>query len=136
MLNRILMELYDEYENNNIKPLLDFANKTFSDKNASCFFTGCVLILFSRANSFKARYDASKEDLYNIVLSATINIKGNNLLLFYVKRLNTAKGINKYFKNFTSDEIAKCANVVIDYLEQFKPTFLEETRKLMEEKLN
>lgn len=135
MLNRILMELYDDYENNDIKPLLDFANKTFSDKNVSSFFVGCVLILFSRSDSFKARYSASKENLYDIVLSATSSVKGNNLLLFYVERLNAVKGINKYFKDFTSEKIVDCANIVIEYLEQFKPNFLEETKKLMEEKL-
>ena len=29
MINRILMELYDEYEKNNIESLIEFARKTF-----------------------------------------------------------------------------------------------------------
>lgn len=29
MINRILMELYDEYINNNIEPLKEFAKKNF-----------------------------------------------------------------------------------------------------------
>lgn len=29
MINRIFMELYDDYENNNIDSLIEFTNKTF-----------------------------------------------------------------------------------------------------------
>ena len=29
MINRILMELYDDYEQGNIESLIDFTNKTF-----------------------------------------------------------------------------------------------------------
>ena len=34
MINRILMELYDEYEKENIEPLKEFSNITFINENA------------------------------------------------------------------------------------------------------
>lgn len=70
MINRILMELYDDYEKNNIESLIEFTNKTFPKNGTDKLFIGCVLILFSRANGYKSRYDATWENLYSIVLSA------------------------------------------------------------------
>ena len=70
MIDRILMELYDDYENNNLDSLINFANKTFPKDGTDKLFVGCVLKLFSRCNGFKPRYDASRENLCNIVLSA------------------------------------------------------------------
>ena len=49
MINRILMELYNEYINNNIEPLKEFAKKTFNTKEISELFICCTLIMFSQA---------------------------------------------------------------------------------------
>jgi hypothetical protein len=124
MIDRILMELYDDYEKNNLDSLIEFANKTFPNDGTSIFFAGCVLILFSRAGGYKARYEATREKLYDIVLAAKEKTAGTNLLLFYVDRMNTQKGIKKYFDNLDKEQIEKYADLVIEYLDQFKPKFI------------
>ena len=53
MINRILMELYDDYEQGSIESLIEFTNKTFPKNGTDKLFVGCVLILFSRAGGFK-----------------------------------------------------------------------------------
>jgi len=86
--------------------------------------------LFSRANGYKPRYDVTRENLYFIVLAAKEKIGTTNLLAFYVERVNTKKGISKYLKDIANDEnIEKYANIVIEYLEQFKPTFISELKR-------
>lgn len=126
MINRILMELYDDYEQDNIESLIEFANKTFPKNGTDKLFIGCVLILFSRAGGFKPRYDASRENLISIVLSAKEKIGSTNLLAFYVERINTKKGISKYLIDIVNDKnIDGYANLIIDYLNQFRPKFVE-----------
>lgn len=130
MINRILMELYDDYEKNNIESLIEFTNKTFPKNGTDKLFIGCVLILFSRANGYKPRYDATRENLYSIVLSAKEKIEKTNLLAFYVERINTKKGVSKYLKDIINDKnIENYANLIINYLDQFEPKFLSEIKQ-------
>ena len=130
MINRILMELYDDYSNNNIDSLIEFSKKTFPSDGTDNLFVGCTLIMFSNANGFKARYDCSREQLLDIVYALKEKIGNSNLLEFYVDRLNTHKGINKYFNDvFNDPNIEKHMNLIIEYLEQFKPKFIENIKK-------
>lgn len=129
MIDRILMELYDDYAENNIEGLLNFSKKTFPSDGTDDLFVGCALILFSRASGFKPRYDCTREKLLEIVLSIKERIGASNLLLFYIDRINTQNGINKYFDNVkNSRNIEEYANVIIDYLEQFKPKFINDIK--------
>lgn len=130
MVNRILMELYDDYECGKMESLIDFTNKTFPQNGTDKLFIGCVLILFSRAGGFKPRYDASRENLISIVLSSKEKIGSTNLLAFYVERINTKKGISKYLADVVNDtNIDEYANLIIDYLNQFKPKFVEDLKQ-------
>ena len=86
MINRILIELYDDYEKNNIESLIDFAIKTFP------------------------------KDLL--------------ILAFYVERINTNKKVSKYLKTVVNDSNLDCyADLVLNYLDQFKPKFIEDLEK-------
>lgn len=130
MINRILMELYDDYEQGNIENLIEFANKTFPQNGADKLFIGCVLILFSRTSGFKPRYYASRENLLSIVFASKEKIGVTNLLAFYVERVNTKKGISKYLADVVNDKkIDEYADLIIDYLEQFRPKFVEELKQ-------
>ena len=130
MINRILMELYDDYERGKIENLIDFTNKTFPQNGTDKLFIGCVLILFSRTGGFKVRYYISRENLLSIVLAAKEKIGSTNLLAFYVERINTKKGISKYLADVVNDKnIDEYANLIIEYLEQFRPKFLEDLKK-------
>lgn len=130
MINRILMELYDDYEQGNIESLIDFTNKTFPQNGTDKLFIGCVLILFSRSNGFKPRYYASRENLVSIVLAAKEKIESTNLLAFYVERINTKKGISKYLADVVNDKnIDEYANLIIEYLDQFRSKFVEDLKQ-------
>ena len=130
MINRILMELYDDYEWGKIENLIDFTNKTFPQNGTDKLFIGCILILFSKAGGFKPRYYASRENLFSIVLAAKEKIGSTNLLAFYVERINTKKGISKYLADVVNDKnIDEYANLIIDYLDQFRPHFMEELKQ-------
>ncbi len=130
MINRILMELYDDYEKNNIESLIEFTNKTFPQDGTNQLFIGCVLIMFSRTMGYKARYSATRENLYSIVLAAKEKIGSTNLLAFYVDRINTTKGIIKYLSDIVNDkDIDKYADLILDYLDQFKPKFISELKQ-------
>ena len=130
MINRILMELYDDYSNNNIESLIEFSKKTLPSDGTDKLFVGCTLIMFSRANGFKARYDCNREQLLSIVYALKEKIGNSNLLEFYMDRMNTKKGISKYFKNVFNDvNLEKHADLIIEYLEQFKPRFVEIIKK-------
>ena len=130
MINRIIMELYDDYLNNNIESLIEFSKKTLPSDGTDKLFVGCMLVMFSRANGFKARYDCNREQLLSIVYSVKEKIGKSNLLEFYIERLNTKKGINKYFNNvFNDTNLEKHADLIIEYLEQFKPNFIENIKK-------
>ena len=125
MINRILMELYDEYEKENIEPLKEFSNITFINENAYIVFMGCTLIMFSKVHGLKPRYLCTREELLEIVLSIKKKINNTNLLEFYLDIINTKKSINKYFKkNRENGKLEEGADIVIDYLEQFKPKFI------------
>ena len=130
MINRILMELYDDYSNNNTESLIEFSQKTLPSDGTDQLFVGCSLIMFSRAHGFKERYDCNREQLLSIVYSVKEKIGNSNLLKFYIDRLNTKKGINKYFNNLFNDvDLEKHADLIIDYLEQFKPRFIDDIKK-------
>ena len=133
MINRILMELYDDYSKNNIEPLVEFSKKTFSNEKISNLFIGCVLILFDNSYGFKPRYNCTRENLLGIVLSTKEKIKDTNLLKIYMNKINKRKGINKYLKNILDDEnMDKYANIIIDYLEQFKPNFINNLKNKLD----
>ena len=130
MINRIIMELYDDYENGNIDSLLEFTKKTLPSDGTDKLFIGCVLIMFSRCNGFKARYSATREELLSIVKAVKEKIGDSNYLAFYVDIINREKGISKYLKDIVNDkDIDKYADLIIEYLEQFKPNFVENLKK-------
>ncbi len=127
MINRILMELYDDYEKGNIDSLIEFTKKTLPSDGTEKLFFGCVLILFSRSSS---RYYATREELLSIVKAVKEKIGDSNYLAFYVDRVNREKGISKYLKDIVNDkDIDKYADLIIEYLEQFKPNFVENLKK-------
>ncbi len=130
MINRIIMELYDDYSNNNIESLIEFSKKTLPSDGTDKLFVGCMLIMFSRANGFKARYDCNREQLLSIVYAVKEKIGKSNLLEFYIDIINTKKGIKQYFNNVFNDaSLEKHADLIITYLEQFKPRFIEDIKK-------
>jgi len=130
MINRILMELYDDYKNNKLDSLIDFANKTFPNDGTNDLFIGSTLILFSNANGFKARYDCTRENLLDIVLLVKEKSKKKNLMYFYVTKVNNKKIVSKYLKNvINSENIETYADIIIEYLEQFKPKFMENMKE-------
>lgn len=138
MFNRILMELYDDYEQNNNISLVEFGNKTFSDEsdeNVRNLFVGSVLILFSMAVGFKPRYSCTRENLLAIVKSGKVKVNDTNLLLFYIDYMNQTKGISKYLNKILNDEaVDKYLDILIDYLEQFKPRFIEDAQEAYNKK--
>ena len=130
MINRILMELYDDYEKENIDSLIDFTKKTLPSDGTDKLFIGCVLIMFSRCNGFKARYSATREELLSIVKAAKEKLGDSNYLAFYVDRINREKWISKYLKDIVNDKnVDKYADLIIEYLEQFKPKFVDNLKK-------
>ncbi len=130
MIDRILMELYDEYEKDNIEPLITFARRTFPTKETVNLFIGCTLIMFSKTGFFKPRYDSTREKLLSIVLSSKEKIGNTNLLAFYIDRVNKHKGINKYLNQIVKDDkLDEYADVIINYLEQFKPKFSQNLKR-------
>ena len=130
MINRIIMELYDDYEEGNVDSLIEFTKKTLPSDGTDKLFIGCVLIMFSRCNGFKARYSATREELLSIVKAVKEKIGDSNYLAFYVDRINREKGISKYLKDIVNDkDIDKYADLIIEYLEQFKPNFVENLKK-------
>ena len=90
-------------------------------------FIGCVLILFSRSSS---RYYATREELLSIVKAVKEKLGDSNYLAFYVDRVNKEKGISKYLKDIVNDKnVDKYADLIIEYLEQFRPKFVENLKK-------
>ena len=84
MINRILMELYDDYsENNNIEGLVEFSKKTLPSDGTDKLFIGCALILFSMAGIYKPRYFCSRENLVSVVQLAKEKIV--NMIDKYLK---------------------------------------------------
>ena len=130
MINRILMELYDDYEKGNIDSLKEFTKKTLPSDGTDKLFNGCVLIMFSRCNGFKARYSATREELLSIVKAAKEKLGDSNYLAFYVDRMNKEKGISKYLKDIVNDKnVDKYADLIFEYLEQFRPKFVDNLKR-------
>ena len=128
MINRILMELYDEYEKGSVQELKDFAEKTFDEERVRKLFIGCTLVMFSLANtqSYKSRYNCTRENLLDIVMSVKEKIGDTILLDFYAKRVNKTKKAITYFNDlFDEKNLEEYVDVLISYLEQFRPRFRE-----------
>ena len=135
MINRILMELYDDYSKDNTASLIEFSEKTFPKDGTDVLFNTCTLILFSRANGLKPRYDCTRENLLSIVIAVKEKRDGENLLSIYMERINDKKGISKYYNKIKEDEkLEEHADIIIDYLEQFKPRFIEEINNKINKK--
>jgi len=131
MINRILMELYDDYsKNNNIDKLIEFTTKTFPSDGTDKLFIGCMLILFSIIeNNYKPSCSCVRENLLSVVLLAKEKIGKSNLLAFYIDRVNTQKGISKYLKDVVNDpNLDKYADLIIEYLEKFKFDLVSEVK--------
>ena len=127
MINRIIMELYDDYEKGNVDSLIEFTKKTLPSDGTEKLFIGCVLILFSKSSS---RYYATREELLSIVKAVKEKLGDSNYLAFYVDRVNKEKGISKYLKDIVNDKnVDKYADLIIEYLEQFRPKFVENLKK-------
>ena len=130
MINRILMELYDDYNDNNMDSLLEFTKKTLPSDGTDKLFIGCVLIMFSIAGGSKPRYFCTRENLLAILLLAKEKIGNSNLLDFYIERVNTTKDISKYLNGVIKDSnIDKYADLIIEYLDQFKIDLVSEIKK-------
>ncbi|MCH5167109.1 MAG: hypothetical protein J1F35_04365 [Erysipelotrichales bacterium] len=132
MINRILAELFEDYEKNkNFDAVIEFAEKTFPSDGTAQLFIGCVVILFTHLNGlFKPKYSCSRETLESIVLLAKEKVGTSNLLAFYIDRVNTEKNISKYLLKLVDDpNLDKYADVILDYLEGFKPDWVSDVKK-------
>ena len=111
-----------------VQELKDFAEKTFSEEGVRKLFIGCTLVMFSLANtqSYKPRYNCTRENLLDIVMSAKEKIGDTILLDFYAKRVNKTKKVITYFNDlFDEENLEEYVDVLISYLEQFRPRFRE-----------
>ena len=127
MINRILIELYDNYvESGNLAPVEDFAELTFKNEGVRKLFVGSFIILADKSsNAFKPRYEINRENLIDVVSLAKEKVGDTNLLAFYIDRVNTTKGITSYLNDIANDEkVSECANLLLEYLDQFKPNML------------
>ena len=128
MINRILIELYDNYvESGNLVPVEDFAELTFKNEGVRKLFVGTFIILADKSsNAFKPRYEINRENLIDVVSLAKEKVGDTNLLAFYIDRVNTTKGITSYLNNIANDEsVSEYANLLLEYLDQFKPRMVE-----------
>ena len=124
MINRILIELYDNYvESGNLLPVEDFAELTFKNEGVRKLFVGTFIILADKSsNAFKPRYEINRENLIDVVSLAKEKVGDTNLLAFYIDRVNTTKGITSYLNDIANDErVSEYANLLLEYLDQFKP---------------
>ena len=128
MINRILIELYDNYvESGNLVPVEDFAELTFKNEGVRKLFVGSFIILADKSsNAFKPRYEINRENLIDVVSLAKEKVGDTNLLAFYIDRVNTTKGITSYLNDIANDEkVSEYANLLLEYLDQFKPRMVE-----------
>ena len=128
MINRILIELYDNYvESGNLAPVEDFAELTFKNEGVRKLFVGSFIILADKSsNAFKPRYEINRENLIDVVSLAKEKVGDTNLLAFYIDRVNTTKGITSYLNDIANDEkVSEYANLLLEYLDQFKPRMVE-----------
>ena len=95
MINRIIMELYDDYEKGNIDSLIEFTKKTLPSDGTDKLFIGCVLILFSKSSS---RYYATREELLSIVKAAKENGMKQTLIKKAGQNADIIKFANKSLK--------------------------------------
>lgn len=122
------MELYDEYEKGSVQELKDLAKKTFDEEGVRKLFIGCTLVMFSLAKNqgYKPRYNCTRENLLDIVMSAKEKAGDTILLDFYAKRVNKTKKVITYFNDlFDEENLEEYVDVLISYLEQFRPRFRE-----------
>jgi hypothetical protein len=127
LINRILIELYDNYvESGNLVPVEDFAELTFKNEGVRKLFVGSFIILADKSsNAFKPRYEINRENLIDVVSLAKEKVGDTNLLAFYIDRVNTTKGITSYLNDIANDEkVSEYANLLLEYLDQFKPNML------------
>ena len=138
VIDRIIMELFDEYEKGNMESIIEFTNKTFPNDGTDRLFMGCLLILFSNSvRTYKPRYFATRERLYSIALAAKEKIGNTNLLAFYIEKINRNKGINKYLTDIVKDKnIDKYADLIIEYLDKFKPNFVSNIKNRYSNKID
>lgn len=122
------MELYDEYEKGSVQELKDLAKKTFDEEGVRKLFIGCTLVMFSLAKNqgYKPRYNCTRENLLDIVMSAKEKAGDTILLDFYAKMVNKTKRVVTYFDDlFDEENLEEYVDVLISYLEQFKSRFRE-----------
>lgn len=132
MINRILMELYEDYnKNNNIKTLEEFTLKTFPKDGTDKLFICSVLIMFTRAKSYLSpQSQCNREQLYCIVKSIKYKSSNTSYLNVYLDKINTTKGLTKYSKFLSNDkDIDNHADMILDYLDTFKSNFIREIKK-------
>ena len=69
MINRFLIELYDNYvESGNLVPVEDFAELTFKNEGVRKLFVGSFIILADKSsNAFKPRYEINRENLIDVI---------------------------------------------------------------------
>lgn len=133
-MNVILMEIFDEYDKSKtINSLEEFTYKTFPKDGTDKIFIGCVLILINSV--FRTRVNA--ETLKTIVLSAKEYVGDNNLLKFYMERVNGEKIISKYLYDFDKiDDYESKVDMILDYLDHMSFDFVKYVKKHYESKLN
>lgn len=133
-MNVILMEIFDEYDKSKtINSLEEFTYKTFPKDGTDKIFIGCVLILINSV--FRTRVNA--ETLRTIVLSAKEYVGDNNLLKFYMERVNGEKIISKYLYDFDKiDDYESKVDMILDYLDHMSFDFVKYVKKHYESKLN
>lgn len=132
MINEILMELYEDYDkNNNIKPLEDFALRTFPKDGTDKLFICSALTMFMKAKDcFRPQAHCNREILYSIVSTVKYKTIDTNYLNVYLDKINATKGLTKYLKYISKDEdIDKHADMILEYLDDFKPNFVKKIKK-------
>ena len=67
-----------------------------------------------------------REELLSIALAAKEKVGNSKLLAFYIDRVNTEKKVTKYLRDVVNNpNVDLYADTIIDYLEQFKPNFVD-----------
>lgn len=133
-MNVILMEIYDEYnKNKTIEKLEEFTYKTFPKDGTDKIFIGCVLILINSV--FRTRVNA--ESLKTVVKSAKLYEGDQNLLKFYVERVNGNKLISKYIYNFDQiDNYESKVDLILEYCDDMSFDFCKSVLRDYNKKQN
>ena len=123
----------EEYvSSKSIDKLLEFTKKTLPSDGTDKIFIGCVLIMLDLGFTGPA---SCRECLSSIVKSGKEKIDNNNLLYFYVNRINTNKIVSKYLKNINQDlNFEKHIDLVIEYLDQFSFDFSAQIKSMYDKK--